>query len=249
MKTLLCFLTVLCLLLSAGCSVTDIGQKLNPRHTETQTEAQPETEEDTGSVLPPCPVDLMEYMTQNMEVYAYIDIPGTSISYPIVQSRRDDNYYLRRNWKGEHDTSGSIFSQTCNTTEFTDPVTILYGHHTSRGNMFSDLLKYKDEDFFNENNLIYIYLPYGVLIYRIFSSHTFDDRHILNSYDFSNPEVLTEFQQMLLDPPALEKTVAEGVTLNPANHILTLSTCAEPVSGCNARYLVNGVLIDYVFEA
>lgn len=251
-KQLLCILCAVSFLLAAGCSSATVPEDTATAAPNGSAAVAGNSSTSAGSAdsaLPPCPVNLTEdYMNVNMEVYAYIVIPGTNISYPVVQSRRDDNYYLRRNWKGNADTYGSIFSQTCNTTEFTDPVTVLYGHNTQKGNMLSQLLYYKDEQFFNENNLIYIYLPYGTLVYRIFSAHTFDDRHILNSYNFSDSAVLIDFQQMLLNPPVVEKNVAADVQLNPANHILTLSTCAKPVSGCNERYLVNGVLVNYVFE-
>lgn len=238
LKTALCLLVALCLLLSSGCSFSSPEEPV----------AETATEQDAASQLLECPVDLMDYMTQNMEVYAYIVVPGTGISYPVVQSRRDDNYYLRRDWKGNTEYSGCIFSQSGNTTEFTDPVTVLYGHNTGNGDMFSELLNYKDKSFFDENNIIIIYLPYGTLIYRIFSAHTFDDRHILNSYDFSDAGVLADFQQTLLDPPVMEKNTRSDTELGPDSHILTLSTCAEPRSGCSTRYLVNGVLINYVFE-
>lgn len=229
-------------ILSAGCSSTLIKEE--PTATPPQT-TQANPENGDASKFPPCPVDLAKYMTENIEVYAYIYIPGTNISYPVVQSRHDDNYYLRRNWKGKKEGRGCIYSQLCNNRFFTDPVTVLYGHNTADGDMFSDLLKYKDKQFFGDNNTIYVYLPYGVLVYQIFSSHSFDDRHIMNSYDFSKPEVLAEFQQTLLDPPVLEKTVMEDVELCPESQILILSTCGEARSGCKTRYLVNGVLTDY----
>ncbi len=240
----LCLLTALCLLLSSGCS---LFEKTTEPVTQQVTVAETTTQDDP-SRLPECPVDLRDYMAENMEVYAYIVIPGTNISYPVVQSRKDDNYYLRRNWKGKRESSGCIFSQSANNIYFTDPITVLYGHNTDQGNMFSELLNYKDEKFFSEHNLIYVYVPNGTLVYRIFSAHTFDDRHILNSYDFSNPEVLAEFQQTLINPPVVEKTLLDGIILYPDSQILTLSTCAEPISGCKSRYLVNGVLINYVFE-
>ncbi len=237
-KSIFCLLIAMSVCLAGGCSFNEPPKPV----TSTVTATEP------MSKYPACPVDLDEYRTQNMEVYAYIVIPGTDISYPVVQSRRDDNYYIRRDWKGNRDTHGSVFSQSANNLEFTNPVTLLYGHNTEKGDMFSQLLYFKDEQFFNEHDTVYIYLPYGILVYRIFSAHTFDDRHILNSYDFSDDSVLTDFQQLLMNPPVLEKNVREGTELGLNSHILILSTCAEPRSGCNARYLVNGVLIDHVFQ-
>lgn len=237
---MLCMVTALSLVLLSGCSTHNDDALTVTADDEIATENSEPSVAD-------CPVDLYECMNTNSDVYAYIVIPDTNISYPILQSDKDDNYYLRRDWTGKNSYRGCIFSQSINSLYFTDPVTVLYGHNTDKGDMFSQLLYFKDEEFFNNHRYFYIYTPEYTLMYEIFSAHTFDNRHIMNSYDFYDEDVFVGFQKMLLNPPVLEKQVRNDVVLDSDSHILTLSTCAEARSGCKDRYLVNGVLVSYAF--
>ena len=239
----LCVFLALTLLLLCAC------RQAQPP--ETTTAAAPTTTQLPGETTAagasfPDPVDFADYQSVNREVYAYIRVPGTNIDYPIVQSGSSDQYYLRRTWEGKSNYRGCIFTQSVNAKEFTDPVTVVYGHNTDKGDMFSELLNFQDPDFFDAHERFYIFLPGHILVYQVISAHTFDNRHIMNSYDFSDAQVLAGFQQMLLAPVALERNVRSGVTLDENSEIVVLSTCAEPRSGASARYLVNGVLVNDV---
>ncbi|MBQ6267312.1 MAG: class B sortase [Clostridia bacterium] len=240
-RTALCLLLALTLMLLCAC-------RREPPDAPTETTAVtqlPDATTAAGAAYPD-PVDFAEYQSVNREAYAYIRVPGTNIDYPIVQSGISDSYYLRRTWQGQSSYRGCIFTQSVNAKEFTDPVTVVYGHNTDKGDMFSELLNFQDPAFFEAHDLFYIFIPGHILVYQVISAHTFDDRHIMNAYDFSDAKVLAEFQQMLLDPAALERNVRSGVTLDANSEIVVLSTCAEPRSGGSARYLVNGVLINDV---
>ncbi len=244
MKKISCLLISICLVFLCSCSL----KKKEPQEetAESVTETLPLPDETAVNTEYPEPVDFDEYMSVNREVYAYIRVPGTNIDYPIVQSGQDDNYYLRRNWKGEPYHRGCIFTQSANAKEFTDPVTVIYGHNTGYNDMFSQLLRFQDKDFFEEHDLFYIFIPGHILVYKIFSAHSYDSRHILNSYDFSSPEVLADFQKTLMNPTALEKNVRDGIILNEYSETVILSTCAQASSESAYRYLVNGVLINDV---
>ena len=67
----------------------------------------------------------------NKDIYAWIDVPGTKVNYAVVQSsgKKDDLFYLEHNIYGNYEFSGSIFSQRQNSKNFSDPVTVLYGHN------------------------------------------------------------------------------------------------------------------------
>lgn len=244
-RKILCILSALCLVFLCSCSAKK-EEPVTQTETQTETTALPLPDETSAEQKYPEPVDFDEYMSVNREVYAYIKVPGTNIDYPIVQSGQDDNYYLRRNWKGEPFHRGCIFTQSANAKEFTDPVTVVYGHNTGKGDMFSQLLSFQDKEFFDSHELFYIFIPGHILVYRIFSAHSYDNRHIMNSYDFSQPEVLRNFQNSLLNPSALQKNVREDTVLREFSEIVVLSTCAESRSGSGYRYLVNGVLINDV---
>lgn len=55
-------------------------------------------------------MDLPALQTEYPDIKGWISIPGTCVDYPVLQSSADDpEYYLRRTYKGEWRTAGSIF--------------------------------------------------------------------------------------------------------------------------------------------
>ena len=80
-------------------------------------------------------------------VIAWLTVDETNISYPVVQGM-DNNWFLNRNYKGEHATAGSIFLDYRNAVNFSDRFSIAYGHRMGGGEMFSDIQKFKDKDYF-----------------------------------------------------------------------------------------------------
>ena len=189
-----------------------------------------------------CPVDFSALQARNSEIYAWIVVPNTQIELPIVQSRADDLYYLNRDVDGKYSRLGSLFTQSKNSLDFTDPVTVIYGHNYYTGGMFTNLHYFENADFFNENEFFFIYTPGHKLTYRIVSAYKYDDRHILNSFDFSDLDVRREYFDYVLDPRAMLRNVREGASLELTDKLVVLSTCLT--GGYNGRYLVNGVLIN-----
>ncbi len=78
---------------------------------------------------------------------AWIEIEGTNINYPVMQSS-NNTWYLNHDYLGRDDAMGAIFLDYRNDSDFRDNVSILYGHRTSGKLMFSDVAKYSDSEFF-----------------------------------------------------------------------------------------------------
>lgn len=81
-------------------------------------------------------------------VIAWITINDTNINYPVVQGG-DNGWFLNRNYKGIFATAGSIFLDFRNVKDFSDKFSVIYGHRMGNGEMFSDIQKFKNEEFFN----------------------------------------------------------------------------------------------------
>lgn len=248
-KSVLRVVSLILVILSVFLTGCNMISEQKPETTQPVTENKPAVidENSDQNLIYDCPVDFSQYRTVNREVYAYIQVPGTTIDYPIVQSGQDDNYYLRRTWKGESNYRGCIFTQSVNSKDFSDPVTVVYGHNTDKGDMFSPLLKLKDKDFFDKNQYFYIYTEEMILVYKVVSCFRFDTRHIMNTYDFNNNDVLDKFHSMLLKPDDLSANVRSETDLETDSRIVILSTCAEARSGADARFMVAGVLVNYLF--
>ncbi|MCQ2514532.1 MAG: class B sortase [Ruminococcus sp.] len=187
------------------------------------------------------PIDFEELQDINDEIYSWIYVPDTNVNYPVVQSLESDNYYLDKSIYKNYRFAGAIYSQFCNNTNYLDRVTVLYGHNMADGSMFNTLHKFEDEDFFDEHEYFYVYTTDRKLTYRIVSAFQYDDRHIMNSFDFSKDSVFQEYLDMIRAPHSALKNVREGIELTTNDKILTLSTCLNSGYG---RYLVQGVLIN-----
>ena len=190
---------------------------------------------------PANPIDFPSLKAEHPDIYAWVTIPDTGVNHPIVQSTTDDNYYLYHDLDGNYTIYGSVFTQSMNATDFSDPVTIVYGHHTDNGTMFSDLRNFTDKDYFDAHEEMYIYTPGHILTYRIISAYEYDSRHIMNSFDFSDPQVRQDYFASVLSPTSMQVNVREGATLSVDDKIVQLSTCVEGNSA--SRYIVTGVLV------
>ena len=185
-------------------------------------------------------VDFEALQEINPDVYAWIQIPGTNVNYPILQSVTEaDDYYLNTTIDGKAGYPGSIYTEKYNSTSFTDSVTVVYGHNMKEGTMFADLHKYTDRTFFDSNPYIYIYLPDKTLKYQIFAAVAFDDRYILGNYNFQDKD---DFQKYLDElRSSIDGNVNLDVPVSQESKILTLSTCIGEYP--DQRWLVNATLV------
>lgn len=86
---------------------------------------------------------------------AWIEIPNTSINYPIMQGK-DNLEYLNKDCFGKYSLSGSIFLDFKNSKDFSDDYNLIYGHHMSGGRMFGELDKFLDTSFLEEHKVGYL---------------------------------------------------------------------------------------------
>ena len=192
-----------------------------------------------GPIVPhmKCPVDVdfAPLKEINEDVIGWIYVGGVDISYPVVQGE-DNDYYLHRTFMNTENFAGSIFMESGNAPDFSDPNTILYGHNMKDQSMFAKLRLLSDEEKYKNDPYIWILTPEHTYRYRIFSLHRV-------SYDgdvytlFSGPsELVTDY---------IEKCAADSLVpfetgdAGQDSRIITLSTCS---SNDSERYVVQGIL-------
>lgn len=207
-----------------------------------------EIETETES-LPGCEAvyDFAELKEQkNKDIYAWITVPGTQVDYPVLQSETD-NYYLERNLDHSSGYPGCIYSNKCNTQDFSDYITVLYGHNMKNGSMFGCLHSYEKQEFFDENREIIVYTEDRRLTYEIYASVKFTDEYIPAYYNIESAAGRDEFLASVRKECENSSVshISETVEIQPEDKLLTLSTC---VSGeRNRRYLIVGVLREEAF--
>lgn len=188
------------------------------------------------------PIDFDSLKAQNEEIYSWIKVPGTKVDYPICQSATDDEFYLKHSATDKSWVyAGAIYTESCNSLDYSDRVTVIYGHNMNNGSMFASLHKFEKADFFDEHKYFYIYTPKSKLTYEIVSAFKYDNRHIMNSFDFHNVTVFEEFLQMIQNPESNNKNVRQlDRELTKDDKVVVLSTCIGQKS---SRYLTCGVLV------
>lgn len=197
--------------------------------TETEDIAQEET------VKPDIPVDFEKLQKENPDIYAWITIPDTEIDYPVLQSESDDTYYLNHTVEKKKGLPGSIYSESQNRKDFSDPNTVLYGHNMKNGSMFGHLKKFaEDQNVYNKSKYFWILTPDKNYRYEIISAYTTgvdSDTYTL----FKGPG--EEFQRYLETIKGYSEISTDPGELTIKDKIVTLSTCTGNEA---TRFVVQG---------
>ena len=82
------------------------------------------------------------------DAVAWLTVDDTRIDYPVMQGKTNDDY-LNKDPYGEFSLSGSIFLDSRNEKMFSDPYSLVYGHHMEYGAMFGSLDGYADREYFD----------------------------------------------------------------------------------------------------
>ena len=217
---------------------TDEEQPLVEDPIEEEGEEEEEVSYDPNLEIP---IDFAMLQEMNPDVHAWIYIPGTNVNYPILQSTGYQEFYLNRNIHGEFDPAGSIFTQDFNSLDFRDVHTLIYGHNMADGSKFSILHRFLDGRFMEEHAIIYIYTPRNIFRYQVVYAVTYDDRHILMSFNFDEDEEYDWFVYSLRNSPNINNHWNPNTNWRVGDRLITLSTCTDNV---HQRLLIGAILID-----
>ena len=163
------------------------------------------------------------------------------VDFDELQTMDDQEYYSKHSENGAYYSGGSIFSQSYNRKDFSDPMTVLYGHNLRNGRMFAQLNGFSDAEVFESHRYIYVYLPDRMLVYEIFAAYPHSSEHLLLCHDFADAEDFTAYFDDVRAQKSLQANVREDAWPQPGDRVLTLSTCYRGDN--HQRYLVQGKLV------
>lgn len=180
--------------------------------------------------------------SQNPDIYGYIHIDGTHISYPIVQGE-DNEYYLNRAWNGEYVVVGAIFADFQADANIENNYnTVFYGHNMRDGKMFNNVMNFLEEDvFYNTNILVYTFD--GVYTFEPFSIFQTVYTYQYFRMGFADDADFVAFCEEMQGQSVHNK----GMTFTGDDRIITLSTCtpSDDVSTYYiGRYALHAKLVE-----
>ena len=173
-------------------------------------------------------LQLEELQKENEEIIGWLEIEGTNINYPVLQTS-DNDYYLTHNYKKEKASTGSIFLDKDFDLINGSSNYLIYGHRNKSGLMFEDLIKYAEEDFYKEHTKIRFTTNKDDSIYEILSvfySRVYykSEQNVFRYYYFVNANNEQEYNDFVNNAKKVS-LYDTGVTAKYGDQLLTLSTC------------------------
>lgn len=209
----------------------------------TQTEEEPtETTEATQETEPPEPTMIPAYeelYAKNSDTVGWLQIEGTNLNNPVVQTPSDPNYYLKRDFNKNYSEWGTVYAWgSADLQQPSDNVT-LFGHTMQDGSMFACLHNYTRQEFWENNKLIFFntlteYHTYK--IYAVFKTSANIGGFAYHQFVDANSE--EEFNEFVATCKA-KSFYDTGITPVYGDKLLTLSTCEYSLD--NGRLVVCAV--------
>ena len=169
------------------------------------------------------------------DAIAWLTVDGTSIDYPVMQGSNNDEY-LNKDPFGKFSLSGSIFLDSRNSADFSDPYSMLYGHHMEHGAMFGALDYFIEQSYFDQHRTGTLTTvsgqDYNLRFFAACKAYA-TEKTVFDPPDTTNEKLLQFIQK--------NAAIYEPQGVNADSRILALSTCqsAENVE----RMIVFGIMI------
>ncbi|MDO5696083.1 MAG: class B sortase [Eubacteriales bacterium] len=185
-------------------------------------------------------VDFDKLLAQNPDTVAWVDIPGTSISYPVVYKADDNEYYLRRSFEGKDSIAGCIFLDGDNKPDFSDNVNFIFGHNVDTSltygerTFFTALDEYEDKAFFDAHRKVNLTTKDGTYHeYEVLAVLSVPETTPLYQTKFDDKEQFQAWIDMMHQETGLKDS-----PLTTDSNILILATCQRAEAYTTERRLL-----------
>jgi sortase B len=185
--------------------------------------------------VPEAAIDFDGLQETSPSAAAWLYCPDTPIDYPVMAAA-DYDYWLHRLPDGTRNANGSLFLDYNHKADFTDKLSVIYGHNMKSGKMFGTLTKYKQQSYHGAHPHMYLYTAEGEA-YRIDLVYGC----VIGAGQWRERAFMFEENLDALLGYARENTTFESsADYTDEDRFVVLSTCSYEFDG--ARYVVVGVL-------
>ena len=168
------------------------------------------------------------------DAVAWLTVDDTRIDYPVMQGKTNDDY-LNKDPYGEFSLSGSIFLDSRNEKMFSDPYSLVYGHHMEYGAMFGSLDEYAGKEFFDAHKtgslIVANDTEYQITFFAACKAQA-TEKIIFDPPESDNPSRLEYLSKNAL--------IFYPQEVDASSKLIALSTCQSAES--NERMIVFGTL-------
>lgn len=180
-------------------------------------------------------IDFTQLREINPDIVGWLYSEGIELNYPIVQAE-DNARYLNMLFDGTHNKTGCPFLDTGNAGDFSDRHSIIYAHNRKDGSMFGHLVKYKEQNFYENHPRILLITEEARYVMEIFSGHIARSDSGAWKIEFVDDTEYANWQKVVCE----RSSITTNLVPEDDERILTLSTCSYEFD--SARYVLHGVL-------
>lgn len=172
--------------------------------------------------LPLTDVNIEELQKINKDTVGFINVSGTNINYPIVQTT-DNSYYLKHSFKDELNNAGWIFMDYRSSVPNLGKNTIIYGHSRIDTTMFGSLKNILSSTWVNnkDNYIVRLTTLKEDTLWQVFSVYTIPTEDYYIKTSFSNDSEYDNWLKTMIG----RSEYKFNTTVNVNDKVLTLSTC------------------------
>ena len=167
-------------------------------------------------------VNFDELKKINSHTKGWIQVNGTNINYPFVQTN-DNKYYLTHSFDKSYNNAGWVFLDYRNNIETLSRNTIIYAHSRLDSTMFGSLKKILKNGWLDntDNYIVKLSTETENTLWQVFSVYHIPTTNDYIQVNFSSNEEFKNWVSTLINRSAHDfKT-----NVNEDDNILTLSTC------------------------
>lgn len=172
--------------------------------------------------MPLISVEFDSLKNKNKDTVAWLQLNGTNINYPVVQSS-DNSYYLHHAYDNTYNEAGWVYMDYRNNPINFDKNTIIYGHGMNNNTIFGSLRYIVEEWWYtnNDNQVLKLSTPIENTLWQVFSVYTIPEESYYLQTNFNNNTEYLEF----LSKIESRSIYNFNVELNENDQIITLSSC------------------------
>lgn len=167
-------------------------------------------------------VDFNNLKDVNPNTVGWIQVNGTNINYPFVQTN-DNSFYLNHSFDKSYNKAGWVFLDYRNNKNINDKNTIIYAHGRVDNLMFGSLRKVLTNGWLNnkDNYVIKLSTDKENTLWQVFSVYRIPTTSDYLKIEFENNDEFKDFLELLLNRSAFNF----NTSIDKNDKILTLSTC------------------------
>lgn len=172
-------------------------------------------------------VNFNSLKNENNDTVGWIQVKGTNINYPFVQTSNND-FYLEHSFNKQYNKAGWVFMDYRNNKDDYDKNTILYAHGRVDNTMFGSLKNILTSGWLGDKNnyIVRLSTEFENTLWQVFSIYEIPATSDYLITDFSSNKDFIEFAEMLMN----RSEYNFNTTINSDTKILTLSTCHNTVN-------------------